>query len=595
METTSGSLGFTIPVQSATSSKEVKLTPAGVKEWQEALPLADLGETTKKVYYAISDCNKVTLKIKDRFAILELLHTTVDFCCLSMRKHYIGQSTSLTPQQTAVSTLSQTLQIEMANGYKLIIEQLAENPDSKLETTALPIALQRTSFYFNQIILRSYQLYWDVPKDIWRELHLVYQYIEKKKLTTLNDLQNDYKRILLFASSYPYQWQQNEQSALYRATEIWLKHITLKHVKPDEKESGFFVFDTTTDKAPTTMARGTTDYTDSFLTFDVHAILKRVEELLPLIEPNEFKARIAHNNEPEFALSIPVLRGLLKEWQQTSPRSNERSDCSDTVNVCIGLRATHFHVNHERPFQTGHAKKGSEESSEDLSSSTSLPSLGVEIEEEGTDSNGEMETNIEISEVSESGDESNTDSFSFQRATITNQSPTGYALQFPVENCPAAYPSELIGLRKEGDDTKTIEVCVIRWLKKDSDNKLTMGVERLSTQVQAQGIQLIKEGKSVGDFLRCLILESSLLAPILPFKANDDVLILQEDGETSQPFKLTNLLEITSSYKRFEYSERKVILTEEEKQNQEEESNAKERAGEQKHEGGKFDSLWSDL
>lgn len=55
MSMTTGSLGFTIPIQNLQASQEVTMTPAEVTSWRNHLPMADTGNAAKKVFHAIGD------------------------------------------------------------------------------------------------------------------------------------------------------------------------------------------------------------------------------------------------------------------------------------------------------------------------------------------------------------------------------------------------------------------------------------------------------------------------------------------------------------------------------------------------------------
>jgi len=326
------------------------MTPAEVTAWRNHLPMADLGNTAKKVYHAIHDCNRVNLELKARFEILETLRTPTQFISQSLRKHYINQTTSLTKQQLTIAQLAQTLQVEMAGGYKLIVEQLATQGSTDLRNTLLPVALQRIIHYFTHIILRSYQLYSLAPSNIWKELHLVYDYAEKNQLLKQNNLGEDCKRILLLAAAYPYQWRQSEQEAIYKAAETWAPLITLRKDLPNASAPGLLIIDSAQDKPPLAPIRGVLQFSPTCKVLDVNPILGRLKSLLLEIEPNELQARIAHNHEPEYGISSSVLRGLIKEWGTPVSRAHERVPCSEPVKICIGLLATHYYINGQRLF-----------------------------------------------------------------------------------------------------------------------------------------------------------------------------------------------------------------------------------------------------
>ncbi len=550
METIVGSIGFTIPAQTLASSQEVTMTPGDVMAWRNRLPLADVGHSAKKIYHAITDCNKVALSVQERFEILELLRTPVQFICQSLRKHYINQTSTLTEQQLTIANLAQTLQQEMANGYKLIVEELEKKNDPESRAKILPIALQRIIHYLTYIIHRSYQLYSLAPSNTWKELHLVYQYADKYQLLNQNGIQNDYKRALLLAATYPFQWRQTEQDTLYTITEIWAPLVALRTDLPNVSEPGFLMVDFKDDTPPMSPSRGLIQFSATCKVLDVNPIIGRLKTLLAAIEPNELQARIAHSNDPEYAISTSILRGLIKEWEAPVTRLNDRENRSEQIKLCIGLIATHYYVNNRRPFQTQETNKES-------------GFTFVETTENKPDNADENITSIELDKIpltaSPSQNISNIN-YPVYPCTLVNENPNGYGLIWPGDSYPPIQAGEIIGIARTQNGIDVWEVFKVRWLQHLSEFHL--GVERLGTTAKAGGAQLLKEGKPAGYYLRCLLLEASILVPTLPFKSGSQIMVLQDESNAPIELELTQLVDATGSYKRFQFLSKRAPLTE---------------------------------
>jgi len=533
METTTGSLGFTIPIQNLPASQEVNMTPADITAWRNHLPMADLGSAAKKIYHAITDCNKVKLELKDRFEILELFRTPVQFTCQSLRKHYINSTANLTEQQLTIANLAETLQIEMANGYKLIVEELERANSPELRTRILPIALQRIIHYFTYIIHRNYQLYSTAPKGIWKELHLVYTHAEKNQLLKQNNILNDYKRVLLLSATDPYQWRQSEQDALYNATEAWASLINLQDNLPNISNAGFLVIDFNDDTPPLAPARGVIQFSSSCKAMDVNPVLNHLKTLLTIIEPNELQARMAHTGDPEYSLSSSILKRIIKQWGTPRVRMDERKACSEQIKLSIGLIATHYYINNQRPFQTQSLNK--------------TENTGENVEA--------VVTNIELDKIpiySPGSEKPST--YPSYACQMINESANGFGLIWSGNNYPPVQAGEIAGIEREQNGARSWEICVIRWLKHQSKNEFRIGLESLAKTTKAGSIQLLKEGKPAGYSLRCLLLESTLLTPILPFKSGSQAMvILQDDPHPPLELELTKLIDATGSYKQFQF------------------------------------------
>lgn len=540
MQKIQGAIGFTIPVQTLTQSNEVTLTPAEVMAWQKRLP-ADLGQSAKKVYHAICDCNQVALDPKVRFEILELFDSSVQYICQALSKHYVNQTNALTTQQLTIASLAQTLQQQMADGYKLVVEQ-SETTNHSLDSTLLPIALQKIIRYFTEVIIISYELYSIPPKGIWKELHLLYQYAEKNALLKKCNLEEEYKRVLVLAATYPYQRRQSEQAAVYKATDLWSTKIILRSDLPNTSDPGFLVVDFDQDKPPMFLARGLIKYSSSCKALDVHPLLNHLKKLLVEIEPNELQARISHHQEPEYAVPSAVLRGIIRGWEMPLTRLCDRTTRDEKVQIAIGFLSTHFYLNGLRPFQPQPTNEGSENFT--LSFSTLSTEEGAL--EVAAPNNEVNKTSNLTSETEKST------SYPLYPCTLVSENPNGYGLIWPGNTYPPMQSGEIIGLAIDDHGNRTWEICAIRWLLHLTEADFKIGMERLSKTAKPAAAQLIKDGKPSGYVARCFILENSLLVPAFPFKSGNRVILIS-DNNVLLEVELTQLIDSTGVYNQFKY------------------------------------------
>jgi hypothetical protein len=582
METTTGPLGLTIPVQTLSSSQEVNMTPGDITTWRNRLPMADLGNAAKKVYHAISDCNKVELGDQERFEILEMFRPLIQFICQSLSKHYVNQTNPLTKQQLTIANLAQTLQTEMANGYKLLVERVASQGSNELRALILPTALQRIIHYFTHIILRSYQLYALPPKGIWHELYVLYRFSEKNQYIKQNNLSEEYKRTLILAASFPYQWRQSEQEAIYKATETWSGVAVFRNDLPNTTQAGFLVIDFTADQPPISPTRGLVQFSENCKVLDVNQVLKHLKTLIETLEPNELKARIAHSNEPEYTVPTTVLRGLLREWGTPLVRVQERIPRSEQIKISIGLSATHYYLNGEHLFQS----QSTLATNDNLS--LTLPTLG--IQEELT-----LSTDLDLNKTPQPSEK--VSAYPTYTCMLVNENPSGYGLLWQGETYPPIQAGEVIGIAKQTETDLQWEVGIVRWLQQQTNTEFNIGVERLAKTAKAASAQLIKEGQPAGYFLRCLIFDSSTLLPILPFKAGSQVSVLQNNDAVPIEIELNKLLDSTGSFKLFEFSTKKALETKLPPTTPTEGSptSDKKDLSSRKSDDDAFDSIWSNL
>ncbi|HXH54535.1 MAG TPA: hypothetical protein VNK03_02185 [Gammaproteobacteria bacterium] len=543
MQKIQGAIGFTIPVQTLTNSNEVNLTPTEVMAWQKRLP-SDLGQSAKKIYHAISDCNKVYLDPKDRFEILELIDTSVQHICQSLSKRYVNQVNGLTTQQLTIAHLAETLHEQMADGYKLVVELSANAPSllKPLDDRILSTALYKIMQHFTQIILISYELYSVPPKGIWKEIHLIYQYAEKKSLLQNNHLENEYKRVLILAATYPYQRRQSEQAPIYKATEVWSTKTLLRRDLPNALDPGFLIVDFEQDKPPMFLTHELIKFSSSFKVLDVHSLLSHLKTLLIEIEPNELQARISHHQEPEYAVSSSVLRKIIKGWEIPITRSNDRTTCEEKIQISIGLISTHFYLNGQKPFQQQVINEGSE--------NFTLTFSTLSLQEDGLETANPNSAGDQMSALT--AETEKTISYPLYPCTLISESPHGYGLLWPGNTYPPMQSGEIIGLAIDEQGNRTWEICTIRWLLHLTEADFKIGVERLSKTAIAATAQLVKNSKPSGYCARCLILGSTLLIPAFPFKTGNRI-ILSSDTDPMLEVELTKLIDSTGVYNQFQY------------------------------------------
>ena len=472
----------------------------------------------------------------------------------------------------------------MSSGYKLIIEQIEEKNDSELRSTISPIASQRIIHYFTHIITRSYQLYTTAPKGIWKELYLIYQYADKNQFLKKEGLGDDYKHTLLLAASFPYQWRQSEQESIYKAAESWISLTSIRNDLPSNTEPGYLVIDSARDEPPLSNARGVTPFSPHCKVLDVSQIIDRLKSLLKAIAPNELQARIAHNNEPEYGVSTSVLRGLIKEWGTPISRIEDRIERSEPVKICIGLMATHYFINGRRPFQS---VQQNIESDPNESLTLDMPTLG-------------LQGDIIMSAPTDIDDVEKPTAYPTYPCTLINETSSGFGLRWPDDSYPPIQAGEVIGLERNQDGVIIWEVCKIRWLQHITQGEFRIGIERLAKEAKAGGAQLIKEGQQAGYSLRCLLLGSSILLPTLPFKTGSLISVTQDNEAKPREFTLTQVIDATGSYKRFQFNEMKVV-SEESSANTTTPTSPETTQPEPKKEVEKpkpddsFDSIWSNL
>ena len=262
MEMKIGTLGLKLPVQNAEKQSRLNMDPDSIKKWRALLPMADTGATTKSLFIAINELNQVVVEPGKRFEILELLRPPLQLVCQALKKHYVNQTTALTKQKLTIANLAQTLQLEVVNGYKIVLEEMYKN-NKETNKEIIPLVIYRIIHYYTLVLLQCYQLYSKELQGVWQELHILYKLakagdILEHKIEGVSSIPGQaftiltsYTHTLLLAASNPFQWRQSEQEVINNVLDLWAPYISLRtYMDDDPKKPCLYILDLDKDLPP---------------------------------------------------------------------------------------------------------------------------------------------------------------------------------------------------------------------------------------------------------------------------------------------------------------------------------------------------------
>jgi hypothetical protein len=581
MEMKIGKLGLKVPIQNPDKRSQISMDIESIQKWRAALPMADTGATAKKLFLLLNELNQITLEPKKRFEILELLRPPLQLICQALRKHYINQTTPLTKQKLTIANLSQTLQLEIINGYKIALEEFYIH-DKDQGKALIPLIIYRIIYYYNMVLLKSYQIYFQEPSGIWQELHLLYKLAKKDGilehkiegiLSTKEQLPTiliNYTHSLLLAASNPFQWRQNEQDAINNVLNLWVPLITLRaYSAADKKKPGVFVFDLEKDLPPEPLGLQQDEPTKSTMTLDVSKICDHLKAIHKELEENEIKARIAHDKDPEYEISAATLGRLISSWNTIITRKHKRFNVNGKMQAVFGLSSTHHYVGDAKPFEPN-------TTAEKKKNSSNLDIAPLELTEDSASENSltsEQSLSLELLEDENKTKSKNNvsgEKYVIYNCSLLNISPNGFCVIWENESYPLVQPGEIIATRTSEDanhDNSLWNIGVIRWLKHTTNGNIRVGVQLLAAHSKTAGAQIVKDNVPAGYFLRCLILPkmedlniaSSIITPTLPFKQGKTINLYTADNIPVIKAKLTKQIDATSSYRQFEYETEQPI------------------------------------
>ena len=543
--------------------------------------MANSGETARLLFGLLKEVNGVRLHPAERFRFLERLREPVSHLSGALERHYMGKPFPLAARDRKVAELGREFQVLMAQGYKILLQDLGRR-------SALSLVLQRKIFatsihraicYLSRTLLRSYQLYAPYPEDVWREIHQLYRLAvrfrfqdrplvdEENKLERATNIATAYKQILLLALSSPYRLRQGDVARVYTALERWASYCRLNRIDTQQQSwQGLFGVPSDIDDQPKylELKDGQTGRLEWVLdTAALRGVLRRQLRILAS-EPQDDASLRAGKVPPD--ISPQLLRRVMQSWGMMVKREHSRVDKEgeDAVEVVLGLSAIHHFIDGETSESQPSDEHGFDEGEEETEISGEVPlpwTVGIL-------------RNVE---------------HKILRCAVKDVGPGGYRLRWPVDSPLKAQVGALLGIRSGELADEKWGIGVIRWMRAMEVNRLEVGIQMLAPAVEAVSMRACNVHGMCGERLVSLLLPpvpptqgaETIIGPV--FLNNFGAAILLRKG-IEQMVKLTRVVENTGSFAQFEFK-----LAADEKEGEGE----LKRRQEDKDEG--FDSLWSSI
>jgi hypothetical protein len=535
--------------------------------WSKKLPMANVGAAAKLLYQASRELNHTRIDPVLRYKMLEIVRGQIYNICELLAKRFLNQTVVLNDNDLKVVMLTQTLQNQLATGYKRIILDILNIPSQKSGSPKLlTFAIHRAISDLSQTILRALQLYSQPPKHAWLELHQLYALAEIKQIQQydVKDSQGKYKanstifdcytRALLLGCSKPNQLRQSEQANLYAATELWCNLVKLSTVKDSQAQ---FIFVQSSDSAPIYRSLVKSVPPGSVRTFHPGALVQALQK---------------HINKEGGIITVPgnineqLLNHLLHAWGGMKERSFRRTQNSGDIQIGIGLMASHFFCAREKSFPFLLKKWNV-----DLPEKKQKKNNG-DVWDHSFDAGNNFTPDAEniafdsIAFISKNASEEEDTGPKGKELTaqIENTSPGGYGiiLHNPPSN---VQTGELVVIREPRINTWALGS--IRWIRTRQNQPTQFGLELLAPKAEAVAVRILNKTGDNGEFLRGIRLpalpaagqEETLILPILPFKVGSKAELVDE--KMQQRIQLVKRQASSKSFVQYQYQSLTQVLT----------------------------------
>ncbi|MDT8384066.1 MAG: hypothetical protein RRB22_06595 [Gammaproteobacteria bacterium] len=584
-----------IPEQSRPTADSFETRPKQVEAWIAALPMANTGESARRIYSALREMNRLVVSPQDRYRTMELLRGPVHQITEVLKKHYINQNLPLSPKNQKIAELAIQLNSEMALAYKIVIHDKLEKTFSSLSSKTLAMCLHRAIRYLSDVLLCAYKIYIQHPENVWLQIHRLYLYAESHNLHTqlIKDhvapevfrdgtIADIYKQILLLALAGPYRLRQHVTEAVYVALEDWVSTARILPYGEIQDDTYAFTIGMNTDAAPGYFRDDGTINPAFCRTIDTSELAQKVTQAL--LSADSLSQKIPED----------VLKRLLMTWSGKSHRTFPRTSKNNEIAITMGLSATHHYIDEIiRPLlkdptatcpsatdalQSGQSITTVTDGEEDFvlgerARYTSTPVFGISNLDDHTPDVWDPDFTYRVNNpiyafnntdtiLLNTEDKSSLYAYTPLPCKGINESAGGYCLLGYLvygKDSQKVQVGELVGIRDNLESNSTqLSIGIIRRIK-NWKNGLELGIQKLAPCADAIALSPVPKGNESEKYQRSLVLPklSAIDQPATlityAWQQTNDKLIANVHGHRTT-IQLTKQLESTGVFSQFEFT-----------------------------------------
>lgn len=534
------SLTLAVPSLSTRDAGAIELQPPKVKKWLEELPLLNVAETSRKLYNTLTLHNRVEYDAKLRLELLELFRQPLCQLSQELAKQYIGLPLPLSDKHRGIAEQNRQLHIELANGYKRVVLDLASTPASGTRERAL--AVQRALRSLTHVLAISYHTYSPTPVGAWREIHALHAHAEDMGIVEIEvkdplngaapacSVSHAYRQALLLDFSDPYHLPPRMVDWAHHYLDRWAPLAQLAAATSAYQPTCQFLIDRDNDHAGIAYTAGT-----------VPEDPKRYRILNTIELARQLHAQLTQfaNGETPPAEGLrenffresgqDLLRRLIAAWGVNPQRAFRRSPAMNRrVEIAIGMDRINYWINGGKKFVVSSTFVGPVPQRTQLASE--------EIRHKGEQIPGRELSTWDIHDESAGG--------------LALSKSGGIHLHIHV--------GDLLITRTPGEGNPW-SVGVIRWVRSEGSSSIEIGIQHLAPSADPVVIKTVNEDGKESDFLPAL-----LLPEIKPLKQpltlvthrgvfKPDTAVFMDNGCRLYRIMPTRLIEASHSFEQFSF------------------------------------------
>lgn len=507
---------FDLPELNRDQLDNCELRLDALENWLKELPFAHPGISSQKLSLFLDEFNQLKFIPLRRLEWLNVLQPAVAKVTQgldrSSRLHNEGDQ-------------AQALQQQMAQGYKRVVNDLLKLRD-QLQPPILARSLLQALFtaleHSCAIILRSCLLSVTAPHTSWNELNLLYNLACQSRLqhknlkeTAPQNCEQIYFQTVLLGLIQAETLRKDEINQVYPFLGEWSGLISRL---PYDHPNGLFVISTDNHYLPKRTCLPSACLTGADLENDEKPKqpLSASAKSRSLAIDTRMLAETLITNLSDSNISKRLLQHLAACLGEVSNGITPRIEVDQPIQLVLGLRSTHFHMNNRQTLSSLIADNNSN---------------AIPLPEEELDKR-----------------------YPIHQLTQVNASATGYCFFWPSEATDQLKTGELVAFKEKANEPW--QAGLIRWVREVNAGQ-QLGVERLGGRMQPCAVKsVIKLGEQkefMHGFLipemQVLGIAASLITPLLLFREGQKVEISYNQG--LEKARLIELISSPGEFNRF--------------------------------------------
>ncbi len=479
---------------------------AKVAQWVDDLKATQVSQTGVALYHALPEVLRLKADPLAKYEILETLRPAVQQCISGLALTYLHQPVTLSESAQKTAIVAQALEKHLIDGYSQVVLDLASaNKSNNYGRHVFICAVHRALTSLGLLFCRSFQLYTQVPRGLWRHLHTLYRTAEAYNLDDLTaqdtilgapllSVSEAYLRVLAAGVARLNQVAPMEAMRVFHALGNWVGQIRLEPMVADDPNVSFWL-NLDADRPPLGRDRYLKTQGGDVRSLDFSRVLAQ------LLRTASATPEAVRNSDE---LPISLVNHLCQAWEGETHRDMDRRGTAVMAKVAVGLFECHYQLAGERNFDDF-----MQESPEVEEVNVTLPSFANLM---GKNDQREQ-ASAGLGQV-----------FDVQ---VINQSSGGYCLQWQGDTDARLEAGDLIAIREQG--RRSWNLCMVRWLRRLKDGP-QVGLKRLANNPQPIALSARLDDGDYCPFMRGFWLPGAqqsggktVLAPSLPFQAGQSI------------------------------------------------------------------------